>query len=226
MFFLGSETAAWNRKSLATFHRTLKSQCSIACSCLGNRCDFWGPQIEESYMGVDAKWGRFPTCPEISRFVPVCPLLSFFRAELKVTHLRWQSPISGFLRFSAKIFGFLQKSAVFCGFLRPTNAGISRRRGESAKICGFLRKSAFWVPSVSSVPLSAPRFLGPRTGTNRDQRGQTGTKREISGQIGKRPRLASTPIELSSSDGHANRKLQKSRRFRCAQSGNFFKFEK
>ena len=27
--------------------------------------------------GVDAKWGRFPICPEMSRFVPVCPLLSF-----------------------------------------------------------------------------------------------------------------------------------------------------
>ena len=34
---LGSEIAARNRKSLATFHRTLKSQCSIAFSCLGNR---------------------------------------------------------------------------------------------------------------------------------------------------------------------------------------------
>ena len=33
---LGSEIAARNRKSLATFHRTLKSQCSIAFSCLGN----------------------------------------------------------------------------------------------------------------------------------------------------------------------------------------------
>ena len=41
---LGSEIAARNRKSLATFHRTLKSQCSIALSCLGNRCDFWGPR--------------------------------------------------------------------------------------------------------------------------------------------------------------------------------------
>ena len=41
---MGSEIAARNRKSLATFHRTLKSQCSmIAFSCLGNRCDFWGP---------------------------------------------------------------------------------------------------------------------------------------------------------------------------------------
>ena len=34
---MGSEIAARNRKSLATFHRTLKSQCSIAFSCLGNR---------------------------------------------------------------------------------------------------------------------------------------------------------------------------------------------
>ena len=34
---LGSEIAARNRKSLATSHRTLKSQCSIAVSCLGNR---------------------------------------------------------------------------------------------------------------------------------------------------------------------------------------------
>ena len=33
----GSEIAAQNRKSLATFHRTLKSQCNIAFSCLGNR---------------------------------------------------------------------------------------------------------------------------------------------------------------------------------------------
>ena len=27
-------------------------------------------------MGVDANWGRFTICPEMSRFVPVCPLLS------------------------------------------------------------------------------------------------------------------------------------------------------
>ena len=33
----GSEIAARNRKSLATFHRNLKSQCSIAFSCFGNR---------------------------------------------------------------------------------------------------------------------------------------------------------------------------------------------
>ena len=34
---LGSEIAARNRRSLATFHRALKSQCIIAVSCLGNR---------------------------------------------------------------------------------------------------------------------------------------------------------------------------------------------
>ena len=33
----GSEIAARNRQSLTTFHRSLKSQCSIAVSCLGNR---------------------------------------------------------------------------------------------------------------------------------------------------------------------------------------------
>ena len=41
---LGSEIAARNRKSLATFHRNLKSQCSIAFSCLRDRCGFWGPR--------------------------------------------------------------------------------------------------------------------------------------------------------------------------------------
>ena len=34
---MGSEIAAPNRKSLATFHRTPKSQCNIAFSCFGNR---------------------------------------------------------------------------------------------------------------------------------------------------------------------------------------------
>ena len=24
-------------------------------------------------MGVDAKWGRFPSCPVLSPFVPICP---------------------------------------------------------------------------------------------------------------------------------------------------------
>ena len=29
-------------------------------------------------MGIDHRGGRFPVCPEMSRFVPVCPLLSRF----------------------------------------------------------------------------------------------------------------------------------------------------
>ena len=41
---LRSEIAARNRKSLATFNRTLTSQCSIAFSCFRNRCGFWGPR--------------------------------------------------------------------------------------------------------------------------------------------------------------------------------------
>ena len=86
---------------------------------------------------------------------------AFNRAELKVTHLRWRSPICGFLRFSAKIFDFLRKSAVFCGFLRPPNAGISRRKGESAKICGFLRKSAV---SAKICVLGSPCLTSVRSG--------------------------------------------------------------
>ena len=73
-------------------------------------------------------------------------------AELKVTDLRWRTPMCNFLRFSAHIFGLLRKYAVFCGFLRPANAWISRGRGESAKIRSFLRKSAFWALSVALVP--------------------------------------------------------------------------
>ena len=37
---LGSEIAARNRKSLATFHRTLKSQCKVSEIA----SDFWGPR--------------------------------------------------------------------------------------------------------------------------------------------------------------------------------------
>ena len=60
---LGSEIASRNRRSLATFHRTLKSQCSIALSCLGNRCDFWGlrwasqSQIAK-VAAISVRWGR------------------------------------------------------------------------------------------------------------------------------------------------------------------------
>ena len=62
---LGSEIAARNRKSLATFHRNLKSQCSIAPSFFGNRCDFWGPrrasqsQIAKSLRFRCAKFWTF-----------------------------------------------------------------------------------------------------------------------------------------------------------------------
>ena len=79
------------------------------------------------------------------------------RAELKVTDLRWRSPICNFLQKSSVFCG---KSADFCGFLRPPHAWISKRRGESAKICALLRKSAFWALSLSVTlvlsPLSAP----------------------------------------------------------------------
>ena len=62
----------------------------------------------------------------------ILQLKALNRAELKMTHLRWRSPICGFLR----------KSAVFCGFLCPPNAWISRRRREN------LRKSAVFCDNL------------------------------------------------------------------------------
>ena len=70
------------------------------------------------------------------------------RAELKVTHLRWQSPISGFLRLSAKIFYVLRKSAVFLWFPAPSKCLNFQEKGW---ICENLRFSA-----NSSVPLGVP----------------------------------------------------------------------
>ena len=32
-------------------------------------------------MGVDPKWGCFPICPEMSRFVPICPLFVLLGAR-------------------------------------------------------------------------------------------------------------------------------------------------
>ena len=78
-----------------------------------------------------------------------------------MTHLRWQSPICGFLRFSAKIFGFLRKSAVFCGFLRFPAPSKCLNFQEKGRICENLRFSAkIYILRVlchlSSVTLSAP----------------------------------------------------------------------
>ena len=62
-----------------------------------------------------------------------------FLAELKVTHLRRQRPICGFLRFSAKIFGFLRFSAVSCALqmLEFPGEGVNLRK--SAVFCENLR---------------------------------------------------------------------------------------
>ena len=73
---LGSEIAARNRKSLATFHRTLKSQCSIAFSCLGNRAISGvrdGHRNRKSQKSL--RFRRCPTeCPRgHAAHAPECP---------------------------------------------------------------------------------------------------------------------------------------------------------
>ena len=49
-----------------------------------------------------------------------CSELFHFRAALKGTNLRGQTPICGFLRFPAVFCGFLRKSAFFCENLRES----------------------------------------------------------------------------------------------------------
>ena len=74
--FLGSEIAARNRRSLATFHCTLKSQCSIAFSSLGNRCDFWGPRwasLGEKLKGRLLKGSFDKACALTCRFLRRSP---------------------------------------------------------------------------------------------------------------------------------------------------------
>ena len=76
-------------------------------------------------------------------------------------HLRWQSPICGFLRFPAGIFGFLREnlwfSVVSCALqtLEFPGEGVNLRK--SAVFCENLRLGS--LCHLSSVPLSAPTVL-------------------------------------------------------------------
>ena len=69
------------------------------------------------------------------------------RAELKVTDLRWRSPICGFLRKSAVSSENLRFSAVSCALqmLEFPGEGVNQR------------KSAFWDFSVTLVPSPSAR---------------------------------------------------------------------
>ena len=61
---LCSEIAARNRKSLATFHRTLKLQCNIASSCLGNRAISGvrdGHRNRKSQKSLRFRCAKFPS---------------------------------------------------------------------------------------------------------------------------------------------------------------------
>ena len=90
------------------------------------------------------------------RFADLFPVLqtifvsNLHRAELKVTHLRWRSPICGFLRFSAKICGFLRFPAPSKCWNLQHLGWICENLRFSAKICvlGFLCH-------LSSVTLSS-----------------------------------------------------------------------
>ena len=84
---LGSEIAARNRKSLATFHRTLKSQCSTAFSCLGNRSISGvrdGHRNRKSQKSLRFRCAKF--CALLRSFALFCGLLFALICALLHTH--------------------------------------------------------------------------------------------------------------------------------------------
>ena len=154
-------------------------------------------------MGVDAKWGRFPICPEMSRFVPVCPLLSFLAPGTGINRdkrgqtqraLRDRLMSRGknclptvsrqFLTHNYPRPNCLLKCLPNC--LSPTREGFL----SSFKINPAVRVIARQVRDINCLAaIFAPRHQSVSSGPL-----GTGTKRDISGQMGKRPHLASTPI--------------------------------
>ena len=74
------------------------------------------------------------------------PCTYIIRAKLKVTHLRWRTPICSFLRLSAKIFGFLRISAVSCN-----------RQSLAFTECGQLSQS------IPQFHMGVERMLHERT---------------------------------------------------------------
>ena len=92
-------------------------------------------------MGVDAKWWRFPICPEMSRFVPVCSLLSRLVAvpgpqkdkrgqagTKRDISTNWEKP-------PFRIF-FGHKSLVYCLFPALKNLGGIHAWGSGIGIGG------------------------------------------------------------------------------------------
>ena len=78
--------------------------------------------------------------------------ISWNRAKLKVTHLRWRTPICGFLWLSAKIFSFLRKSAVSCALRMLEFPGEGMNLRKSAVFCDNLRFGLSLSLSVTSGP--------------------------------------------------------------------------
>ena len=91
---------------------------------------------------------------------------SWMRAELKVTHLRWRSPICGFLRLSANSCGFLRKSAGFLRFPAPSKCWNFQEKGWICENLQFSAKPCFLgsLCHLSSVPLSVPWWITSRIG--------------------------------------------------------------
>ena len=105
---LGSEVAARNRRSLVTFHRTLKSQCSIA---FGDRCDFWGPRRDGHRNRKSQKSLRFSA---LSHSIWLSAVAAAFFALVKAW-ANTQNPKG--VRFDFKLFLPLNQRRIVSIFL-------------------------------------------------------------------------------------------------------------
>ena len=106
---LGSEIAARNRKS--TFYRTLKSQCSIAFSCLGNRAIFG---VRDGHRNRKNRKNRCDFGALRGR-VPVLPFLVFFGIPsfFSIFFEKFLVFLSVFPSFSRDFRGLVGKKSLF-----------------------------------------------------------------------------------------------------------------
>ena len=161
-FFLFWRCSVWKsyRKRVRTIFLAFDKSTARCLDCL--------PQARGSRTGKNTLYIKYLYCQFgaaqdvaaveivciLSEKVVKCPHGSCFRAELKVTHLRWQRPICGFLRFSANICGFLRFPASSKCLSFQEKGWICENLRFSAKIC-VLRV----LCHLSSVTLSAPWCL-------------------------------------------------------------------
>ena len=139
-----------------------------SCLCICHEKKLRKETLSVSGSAVKSQFFRLYISLSLSVMPFRCTISSWqYRAELKVTDLRWQSPICGFLRFSAKIWSF---SAVSCALQILEFPGEGWNLRKSAAFFENLRfglsLSLFSLRSCRSSSVISFWFLGRKFGGN------------------------------------------------------------